>query len=343
LRPTFFHHLHPPTIPETQARFRFTLGAGGLSVFLSLVIAVTGALEMYYYSPTPMEAPISIQTIAFLVPFGGLVRNLHFWASQFLVATAIIHFLRVIFTGAYSSPRRFNYLIGVILFSLILFQDFSGYILRWDEGIHWALITGTNLIRTIPGIGNSLYLVIVGGEQPGAATLTRFYAWHIFGLTLPAIIFLAWHIFRVRRDGGIIAPSSDLHQNIVRISRNELVKREVFAMLLASGILFFVSTFLPAPLSAPIGETPSSHSIASAPWFFLWVQQMLKFGNPRVFGLFIPLGILFIISIIPYIFHPIKLEETGRWFPPSGRSVQILVSIVILLVILLTVWASLDR
>ncbi len=73
---------------------------------------VTGILEVFYYIPTPGEAALSIQTLTFLVPFGGLVRNLHFWAAQFLVIVSAVHLLRVIFTGAYLPPRRFNYLLG---------------------------------------------------------------------------------------------------------------------------------------------------------------------------------------------------------------------------------------
>ena len=104
MRPNFFHHLHPPTIPARQARLRYTLAAGGLAVFLALVLLVTGLLEMFYYIPTPDQAGLSIQTLTFLVPFGGLVRNLHFWSAQFLVIVSVVHLLRVILTGA--MPRR---------------------------------------------------------------------------------------------------------------------------------------------------------------------------------------------------------------------------------------------
>jgi quinol-cytochrome oxidoreductase complex cytochrome b subunit len=108
MRPNFFHHLHPPSIPARQARLRYTLAAGGLAVFLVLVLCVTGIMEVFYYIPTPEQAAQSIQTLAFLVPYGGLVRNLHFWAAQFLVIVSLLHLLRVIFTGAYLPPRRLD-------------------------------------------------------------------------------------------------------------------------------------------------------------------------------------------------------------------------------------------
>jgi mono/diheme cytochrome c family protein len=81
-KPNFFHHLHPPSIPAKQSRFRYTLGAGGAAVFLSFILLITGLLEMYYYIPTPGQAAISVETINTLVPFGSLIRNLHYWAAQ---------------------------------------------------------------------------------------------------------------------------------------------------------------------------------------------------------------------------------------------------------------------
>ncbi|MBN1450453.1 MAG: cytochrome b N-terminal domain-containing protein, partial [Anaerolineales bacterium] len=224
-RPKFVHHLHPPSIPALQSRFRYTLGAGGLAVFLSLVLLVTGLLEMYFYVPSPKGAAVSVETITTLVPFGNLIRNLHFWSAQLLVVIMTVHLLRVVLTGAYAPPRRFNFLLGLGLLVFILLLDFTGYVLRWDEGIRWALVVGANLLKTIPWIGEGLYLFVIGGSAPGAATLTRFYAWHIFGLTLSAIILVTWHIFRVRRDGGIAVPPPTQREDNIRINRFVLLKR----------------------------------------------------------------------------------------------------------------------
>ncbi len=88
------------------------------------------------------------------MPYGGLIRNLHYWGAQALVLVLFIHLLRITLTGAYKKPRRFNYLLGLALLVLTLALDFTGYILRWDQGTSWALVVGTNLIKTIPGIGN---------------------------------------------------------------------------------------------------------------------------------------------------------------------------------------------
>lgn len=335
MRPSFLHHLHPPTIPAPQARWRYTLGAGGISLFLVLLVAATGILEMFYYVPTPERAALSVQTITYLVPFGWLVRNLHYWSAQLLAVVGGLHLVRVVLTGAYAPPRRFNYLLGLLLFVLCILLDFTGYILRWDQGIEWALVVGTNLIRTIPYIGGSLYVILTGAAQPGPSMLIRFYAWHIFGLTLGVVILVVWHIFHVRRDGGIAVPPAALRRDHERITRKELVRREMLAMLLTSSVLVVLSALWPAPIAPPMAEAGVPPGDARAPWFFLWVQQMLKWGDPFLLGIAVPLLILTIIALIPYALSLPSPADLGRWLPRSNRGAQVvLVSILIVLVAL---------
>jgi len=337
MRPNFYHHLHPPTIPAAQSRWRYTLGAGGTAVFLMLVLAITGTIEMFYYVATPAEAGLSIQTISYLVPFGGVIRNMHFWSAQLLIIVSAVHLLRIVFTGAYIPPRRFNYLLGLALFVVAILLNFTGYILRWDTGIQWALVVGTNLVRTIPLIGESLYRMLVGGTEPGLATLTRFYAWHIFGLMLIGAVLLVWHAFRVRRDGGIAVPPPTLRENRERITRFELVRREVLAMLLTGAALVLLSVFSPAPIAAPITNVTSMVEDSRAPWFFLWVQQMLKWGDPFLWGVLVPLLALVILILIPYIFPKTAEAELGKWFPRSNRIAQVTLALISLLILLLTI------
>jgi quinol-cytochrome oxidoreductase complex cytochrome b subunit len=342
MRPSFFHHLHPPTIPAQQARWRYTLGAGGLAVYLLLVVIASGALLMFFYIPTPNDAAASIQQITFLVPFGNVVRNLHYWSAQILVVVTLIHLLRVIFTGAYAPPRQVNYLFGLLLLVLILLLDFSGYVLRWDEGVRWALVAGTNLTKTVPLVGEELYSLVVGGYEPGQATLIRFYAWHIFGLMLPVIIFGVWHLFKVRRDGGIAVPPPDARSDPTRITRVELVRREGLAALIASIALLLLSAFWPAPLAAPINFDNAAAADTLAPWFFLWVQQLLRWGEPFWMGVAIPGLVLIVLILIPYVLPRPPASQLGRWLPSGGRVAQVVMAIIGLVMLGLTLLALMN-
>jgi quinol-cytochrome oxidoreductase complex cytochrome b subunit len=339
MRPSFFHHLHPPTIPAAQSGWRHTLGAGGIAVFLMLILGITGILEMFYYIPSPEEAARSVQTLTYHIPFGGFIRNLHYWSAQVLMVISAIHLLRVVFTAAYRSPRRFNYLLGLSLFVISILLNFTGYILRWDVDICYPLLTGTNLLKTIPLIGGLLHRLALGGGEACETGLLRFYIWHIFGLTVPAVILMIWHAFRVRRDGGIAVPPPQLRLDSTRISRNELVRREVLAMFVVGIFLTLLSSLVPAPIAAAMTENNVTGE-SSAPWFFLWIQQMLTWGDPFIFGILLPLGILLILSLIPYTFPQPVESEIGQWFPKSNRLAQITLVLIVLSIVILTIIAN---
>ena len=108
-------------------------------------------------------------------------------------------------------------------------------------------------------------------------------------------------------------------------------------MLVVSVALILVGTFLPTPLAAPIQEnaiTPLAD--VRAPWFFLWVQFLLRFGDAFWFGVAIPLGILAVFAVLPYIFPGLPASQQGRWFAPAGRAVQIIAASLALAVLILT-------
>ena len=250
--------------------------------------------------------------------------------------------LRVVFTGAYVLPRRFNFLLGIGLLVLVLLLDFTGYVLRWDEGIRWALMVGTNLLKTVPVVGEGLYGFVVGGDQPGPATLIRFYAWHIFGLTLILVFVLTWHLFRVRRDGGIAVPppaervTADETPGPRRITRQELGRREGLAMLITGGLLLLAAVFFAAPLEAPIQDASISLSEPRAPWFFLWVQYMLRYGDAFIMGILIPLGALTLVSLLPYVLPHIPEHQRGRWLPLAGWPARLIVGLMVIAWLLFT-------
>lgn len=330
-RPSFFHHLHPPTIPKREASFTYNFGLGGLAVFLFLVVGVTGALEMFYYVPSLEQANASVQTITFLVPFGWIIRAAHYWSAQALIVVSVLHLLRVALTGAYKD-RRFNWLLGLIALVLTLFINFSGYALRWDQDITWALLVGTNLIKTIPFIGVALYGAVVGGDQINSATPPRLYAWHIFGLTLIAVIVIVWHLFKVRRDGGIAHTAESREP---RIGRDELVRRETFVALLATIALFAVSVLSP-PAITPAADFTSLPNEPTAPWFFVWIQELLRLGDPFFFGVMIPVIITSIIALVPYLMDR-SSSGVAVWFNKEGRVAQWIVLGLIVVIISLTI------
>lgn len=337
-RPNFYLHLHLPKIPKREGSFFYTFGLGGISIFLFLVLFVTGMLEVFYYIPSGAEANRSLQIITFLVPYGNLIRGLHFWAAQLLMGTSILHMLRVVLTGSYKAPRRSNWLLGSALLILTLFLNFTGYALRWDTDISWALLVGTNLLKLIPWVGDSIYTLTVGGNTIGDYTLVRLYGWHIYGLALVAVIIIVWHIFRVRRDGGISSLKEE--KPIAKIRREQLVEKEVITMLAVSILLLTLAIFFPPGLQGPadFNNIPEN---ATAPWFFVWVQVLLERGEALQMGVLVPLGLLTLIVILPYVLDRSTSGE-GKWFNKEGWLAQFVILVMILGMVALTIWGTVN-
>lgn len=349
-RPNFFAHLHPPTIPAREARLTYTFGLGGMSLLLFLSLIATGVPLMFVYTPTAVSAAGSIRTITFVAPFGWLLRNLHYWAAVLLLLTGSLHLLRIVFSGSYKKPRRFNWLLGLMILLLSLLLSFSGYVLRWDVDTYGALTVSTHILQQVPVVGPWLYRLLVGGAELGDAALVRFYTWHTLGLVVPVLLLLGWHAFRVRRDGGIsyraakdlsgVDGGSGVNDNAKkRISRHELVQREAVAALALLSALLLLAIMRDAPLAPPV--TPLTAPMAetahiAAPWFFLWIQALLRFWPPLLAGIFVPLAAALLLALLPW-FLDRQPEGTAVWFHPSGRRAQIAVGALTAAIIILTI------
>jgi quinol-cytochrome oxidoreductase complex cytochrome b subunit len=258
---------------------------------------------------------------------------MHFWAGQLMVGTVGLHMARVVLSGGYKG-RRFNWLIGLALLALTVLLDFTGYVLRWDQDTNWALLVGTNLIKEIPVFGPALYRFLVGGEGIGGAALLRFYTWHIFGLTLLAAVLTIWHLFRVRRDGGI-----SHRERTPRVSREQLVRTELTAALLTLAALFGLSLVADAPLGPPANPTVVVAE-PQAPWFFLWVQELLRVTSPLMAGIVTPVAVLLVLAVLPY---GLDRSEMGvaQWFNRTGRVAQVAFLGILLALVALTLRAAL--
>jgi quinol-cytochrome oxidoreductase complex cytochrome b subunit len=216
--------------------------------------------------------------------------------------------------------------------------DFSGYVLRWDIDIGWALLVGTNLLKEIPLLGEGLYNLVVGGTELGSGTLLRFFGWHVFGLLIPAAFLFGWHLFRVRRDGGISRPKPKPGKRADRIGRDVLLQREVLMALITGALLIALSIVFSPGLGVEL-DPAQVLGEASAPWFFLWIQELLRWGHPFWMGVLIPVVLLVLLGLLPYAFD--RGVEGGRWFPRDGRLAQIVALSIFLLITVLTVIGAL--
>jgi quinol-cytochrome oxidoreductase complex cytochrome b subunit len=198
-----FLHLHPVRVRRSGLRLTYTWGLGGITFFLFLVLGVTGGLLMFYYVPSVEQAYDDIVAIQSAIPFGGLIRNLHRWAAEGMVICAFLHLCRVFYTGAYKSPREFNWIVGIVAGLFTLAESYTGYLLPWDQLAYWAVTVGSEIAGYTPFLGSQLRTILLGGPVVGQPALIRFYNLHVFILPFAMVAILGIHFWRVRKDGGI--------------------------------------------------------------------------------------------------------------------------------------------
>jgi quinol-cytochrome oxidoreductase complex cytochrome b subunit len=184
-------------IPEARGPTAWLYTLGSATLFVFLVQTLTGALLAMNYVPSPDHAYDSVRFIEEQVILGWLVRGLHHWGATFMVVLTSLHMLRVYFMGSYKYPREVTWLVGLVLFLLVMGFSFTGYLLPWDQKAYWATMVGTNIAGQTPVVGNQIARVLMGAEELGAATLTRFYALHTLVLPILAALFVLAHLFLV--------------------------------------------------------------------------------------------------------------------------------------------------
>jgi quinol-cytochrome oxidoreductase complex cytochrome b subunit len=204
-----FLHLHPVRVHTNSLRAGYTFGLGLISLYLFLILTVSGVLLMFYYNPSTDLAYKSMKDLEYVVSFGVVLRNVHRWSAHAMVAFAFLHMCRVFYTGSYKAPREFNWVIGVCLLLVTLFLSFTGYLLPWDQLAFWAITVGSNIAAYMPVIGENIRFLLLGGNEVGQMALLRFYVLHIAVLPLVAAIFLGVHFWRIRKDGGLSRPQND--------------------------------------------------------------------------------------------------------------------------------------
>ena len=305
----FVLHLHPKMINEKVIKFTRTFGLGGVNALLFFILAFTGLLLRFSYIPIPEKAYDSILALQNQSLFGTLLRNIHHWSAMLMVITAFLHLIRVFYSQSIYHKRRKNWYYGLLLFTVILAFNFTGYLLPWDQLSYWAVTIMTNIIEYIPFIGESFAHIIRGGEIVNENTLLNFYSFHTALLPILFIVFMVLHFWLIRKAKGVTIAQSD-EKNMVPVNP-ELIYKEILVglIILISIILFSIS------FDAPLLEKANpmiSPNPSKAPWYFMGIQELLIHLHPVFVSLVIPLSLSLFFVMIAKI--NIDLNKVGTWF-----------------------------
>ncbi len=299
---SFLVHLHPRTIPAETLRVTLSFGLGGMAATLVMLLFISGLLQLLSYSPQAHQAYHSVLSMYEPGGLGGFVRNCHYWAGNLLVIITFLHMLRVMLTGALTGFRRYNWVVGIVLFTLVLFANFTGYLMPWDQLAFWAVTIFTAMLSYIPLIGDALMTLLRGGDEVGPETLSTFFAIHIGIVPALFVPLLIYHFWLIRKSGGLIRRSREsTNSSVERLpAMPHLVAREAAVGFSLLALVLLFAAFVDAPLGTEANPAQSPNP-AKAAWYFMGLQELLLHLHPSFAVSVVPLLVFLFFLSLPFL------------------------------------------
>ncbi len=336
-----------PVPPDTGWWYVF----GSATVVAFIIQVVTGmALATAYISSTG-EAYDALNFITTRALFGNLLRGMHYFGASAMVLLVGIHMGQVFLMGCYKYPREFNWLTGAVLLFLTIGMGFTGQLLRWDQNAVWSVVVAAEQSARVPVVGPAVAHFILAGKTLGGATLSRFFAFHVF--FIPAIIFafVAIHLYLVFHDGiseppkpGVVVDPDTYHARYEALIEKDGVpfwpdaawRDAVACALVVFAIVALAIIFGPPLLGAP--PDPSMLAKDPAPdWYLLWYYAALALIPPGLTNPFIFLAPAFgfLVLIVVLLFN------RGERHP--ARRPWAVAAVITIVMMIVTLWIEAKR
>jgi ubiquinol-cytochrome c reductase cytochrome b subunit len=293
-------------------------GDGATLMLLLSVLVITGITMVLTYSPHPDAAYRSVEYITRDQTLGWFVRGLHYWSAGLMVVMLFFHLFRQILVGGYKAPRQGTWLLGVFLFFAVLTMAYTGYLLRWDERAVSGIQVGLHMLHRVPWIGEGIVLLIQGGPELGAPTLTRIYAIHVMLVPLTLLFLLGYHLYLVMYHGVTSKTererpvhSAEEQKQIYQEDAESSERGEMFFPDTAakSGAMAFVVFGLAVILTLLVGPQqlqPEANlhepAFPSEEWWFWWYSALIAL-LPRAiapwFVVIFPIAVFLFLVLLP--------------------------------------------
>jgi ubiquinol-cytochrome c reductase cytochrome b subunit len=279
--------LHP--VPKNTASWWYVFGSAAFTLLILQII--TGILLAIVYVPSGADAWSSLQILNHQLPLGWFLRAMHGWGSNFMVAVVLIHMCQVFLFGAYKFPRELTWILGVFMLLMTLGMAFTGQVLRFDQDAYWGLGIGASIVSRVPLIGGPAVKLMLGGPIIAGATLTRFFALHVFVIPGVLLLFTALHVWMVLKLGindwpmpGRTVNRKTYLQEYHHLAHTDGIpfvpgafwKDLIFSAAILAAVAVCAAVFGPY---GPTGQPDPSiiQTVPKPDFFFLWLYAVLSY------------------------------------------------------------------
>lgn len=273
-------------------------------VLLALLF-ISGISLGMHYKPSAENAFDSVDHIMRDVNFGWLIRFIHMNAAHFFFIAVYLHIFRGMYFGSYKHPRELLWILGVVIFFMMIATAFLGYTLPYGQMSFWGATVITNLFSAVPWIGDSLVLWILGGYNVGDATVNRFYVLHwVIAFGIAAVVLLhvwALHVTGSNNPAGI--EPKDTSETVtfnpfmtIKDVHGALAFFTVFAFVLffAPNYLGHADNYIEAdPLVTPANIVPE--------WYFLPFYAILRAIPDKLMGVIAMVASIGVLAFLPWL------------------------------------------
>lgn len=295
----------------------WTRFCGSLSLVLVVLLFLSGAFMMFYYSPSPGAAYDSVDFAQFTLPFGDVVRGVHYYGWNLLLIVLGLHLAGTFLVGAYKAPRELVWVSGVLILLVVPAFIITGDLLPWDQKGYWTTQVRSSIISSVPVVGDFMLRLLQGGSRTGIVALTRFYVLHSLLLPCLLVLLIAIH-FHFLAHRGLSEP---LHPKKVDITKVPLIpdmlNRWLVLFIVVALALGLIAWHWPAPLSSPADPTDSTY-VPKPEWWVLFLNQLVSiFRGPVMFmgTVVIPGALAVLLIALPFLDrsparHPADRKKT---------------------------------
>jgi len=278
---------------------------GAILTFMLVVQIVTGIVLAMHYTAHVDFAFNSVEAIMRDVDYGWLLRYLHANGASFFFVAVYAHIARGMYYGSYKEPREVLWILGVILFLLMVVTGFMGYVLPWGQMSFWAATVITNLFSAIPVVGNAVVTWLWGGYAVGNPTLNRFYSLHyLLPFVITGVVVLhvwALHVVGQNNPTGVEPKTA---KDTVAFTPYATVKDAFFTglfFIVLAWFVFYVPNYLGHTdnyIPANPGQTPT-HIVPE--WYYLPFYAILRAIPSKLIGVIALAASIILLAFLPWL------------------------------------------